>query len=108
MGLTAELRDAGGDLVRGLVDPAGGTFDRAGDFERLLPFDDQSFRLLCYLNPYGDTMFNTVQMADLLTEVDQLAGRDPKPIERRGLDRLRVLAERCRDDPHLYVWFIGD
>lgn len=102
------LRNERGEAIRGLPDPTGGTFDAAGGFERLLPYEDRSFRLLCYVNPYGDTVFNTVQMADLLMDLERLAALDPKPIETRGLDRLRVIAERCRREPHAYVWFIGD
>lgn len=83
-------------------------FDAAGGFEDLIPYEDRSFSLLCYVNPYGDTVFNTDQMADLLIDLARLAARGPTPIEMRGLHRLRVLAERCRDEPHSYVWFIGD
>jgi hypothetical protein len=36
MGIQVELRVAG-DRVRILLDPDGGSFDAAGDFDRLLP-----------------------------------------------------------------------
>ena len=108
VGIEVHLRDERGGTVRGLPDPAGGTFDAAGDFDGLIPYEDRSFRLLCYVDPYGDTVFNTVQMADLLIELERLAALDPTPIEMRGLERLRVIAKRCRDEPHSYVWFIGD
>jgi hypothetical protein len=36
MGLVAEVRDADGRRVA-LDDPSGGTFDAAGDFDRLIP-----------------------------------------------------------------------
>lgn len=108
MGVEAYLRTESGEAIRGLPDPAGGTFDAAGDFERLIPYEDRSFRLLCYVNPYGDTVFNTVQMEDLLGDLERLAALNPKPIEKRGLDRLRVISERCRSEPHEYVWFVGD
>ena len=108
MGITVELRDERGGLVRGLPDPEDGTFNAAGEYDRLIPFEDQSFRLLRYVNPHGDTVFNTLQMQDLLADLDQVDEREAQAIERRGLARLRVIAERCRDEPHLYVWFIGD
>jgi hypothetical protein len=54
-------------------------------------------------------VFNTLQAADLVGEIEQIMTRpDLTLIERRGLGRLKVMAERCRDDVHLYIWFIGD
>jgi hypothetical protein len=104
--IRVELRTERGEIVRDLSDPSGGTFDAAGDFDRLLARSD---RLLRYVDPYGNTMFNAFQAADLIGEVDEIMTRsDLKPIERRGLTRLKVMAERCRDGVHLYVWFIGD
>jgi hypothetical protein len=65
--------------------------------------------LLRYVDPYGDTVFNTIQARELVEEVEQLLTRsDLEAIERRGLARLKVMGERCRDDVHLYIWCIGD
>jgi hypothetical protein len=36
MGVIAVVCDAEGRQMRGFTDPAGGTFDAAGDFDRLL------------------------------------------------------------------------
>jgi hypothetical protein len=104
--IRVELRTERGDAVRNLSDPSGGTFDAAGDFDRLLGGTDG---LLRYVDPYGDTVFNGIQAADLVGEIERLATSDNvTDLERRGLDRLRVMAERCRDAVHLYIWFIGD
>ncbi len=111
MGIWIELRDHGGNAVRHMADPSGGTFDAAGDLDRLIPGKASALRLLRYVDPDGDTVFNTVQMVDLLSDVEDLGsseGNRLKPIERRGLARLKVMAERCRDEPNLYVWFVGD
>ncbi len=106
MPIRVELRTEGGEQVRNLNDPNGGTFDAAGDFDRLLA---RAEGLLRYVDLYGNTIFNTVQATDLLLDVQQLATpTDLTPVERRGLERLRVIVERCRDGVHLYVWFIGD
>ncbi len=89
-----------------MSDPSGGIFDAAGDFDGLLPSADG---LLRYVDPYGETVFNGMQAADLVAEIERLAtSNNATNLERRGLDRLRVMAERCRDSPHLYLWFIGD
>ena len=92
--------------IAGLTDPFGGTFDAAGDFDRLIPPSDGDYRLLTYVDPYGDTVFNRPQMPDLLADLDALRARPGT--EERGVARLRRLAEECRDGVHLYVWFIGD
>jgi hypothetical protein len=89
---------------RGLDDPSCGMFDASGDFDRLLP---AATGLLRYVDEYGNTVFSRLQMDDLLRDVGGLAARDDlNPIERRGLERERVIGERCRDSVHLYVWFI--
>ena len=104
--IRVELRTERGETVRGLDDPSGGTFDAAGDFDRLLP---RAEGLLRYVDFYGNTIFNAVQATDLLRDAELLAlSGDVEPIEERGLQRLRVMAERCRDGAHLYIWFIGD
>src|SRR5205085_4551480 len=108
MGISAVLRDEAGKQVRDLVDPGEGTFDAAGDFDGVLPQRDSDFALLKYVDPYGDTVFNATQMPDLLGDIARLRGDELRPVEERGLARLHVIAERCRDGVHLYVWFSGD
>jgi hypothetical protein len=104
--ILVELRRENGEVVRDLRDPNGGLFDGAGDFDRLLP---GAKGLLRYIDLYGDTVFNRLQMEDLLGEVMQLLGRnDLSPSESRGLARLRALAEACQAGVHLYLWFVGD
>jgi hypothetical protein len=108
MGVLAILRTERGEQLRALDDPNGGSFDAAGDFDGLLGRVDDSYRLLKYVDPYGDTIFNNMQMPDLLSDIERLSQMGVAPVERRGLSRLRALAELCREGVHLYVWFIGD
>lgn len=108
MGIIVILEGEDGREVRGLPDPAGGSFDAAGDFDRVLPEGDDSFAVLKLVDPDGDTVIGAGQMQDLLADIDHLAAFELKPVERRGLDRLRVLAERCRENPILRLRFIGD
>jgi hypothetical protein len=104
--IRGELRTANGVAVRELLDPSGGTFDAAGDFDRLLGGAEG---LLRYVDPYGDTVFNRVQAPDLIRDIDLLAmAAGVTAVERRGLDRLRIMAEQLRDSVHRYLWFIGD
>lgn len=86
------LRDESAREVRGLPDPAGGTFDAAGDFDRLLDVDP-SLRVWSAFDAEGDVTLSAKECSEL-PRVLPLAkpGR-----ESRGLERLRVLAERCVD-----------
>ncbi len=114
MAIVAELRNERGERIGRLPDPSGGAFDAAGDFDGLLPLAEAlwplaaSYLLLRYVDPYGDTVFNQLQMDDLLRDIDTAEHLASSDVERRGLDRLRVIAQRCRSSVHLYVWFVGD
>ena len=114
--ITVELRNGRGDVIRQLDDPAGGTFDAAEDVDRLLQHvaepaassPGSAYVLLRYVDPYGDTVFNHVQMDDLLRDLDTAGRLAATPAEQRSLARLQVMARRCKAGVHLYVWFIGD
>jgi len=114
--IVAELRTVNGDVVRGLDDPAGGTFDAAGHLDGVLPLASSlplpppadAYRLLHYVDPDSNTIFNAFQMDDLLSDLDVAARLARTPQQRRGLDRLRVMARRCKDGVDLYLWFVGD
>jgi hypothetical protein len=66
---------------------------------------DAGFRLLGYIDPYGDTFFNRVQMKDFLADWDRL---NPSSEQREQWKLVRNMATRCRDEAHLYLRFIGD
>lgn len=107
MPIVTEVRTEGGDRVSAFADPAGGRFDAAGDFDRLIPTEGSG--LLSGVDPYGDTVFNGVQADRLARELaDLLERHDLTDRERRGLARLQVLAEQVSSGVHLYLWFIGD
>jgi hypothetical protein len=62
------------------------------------------FRLLGYLDPYGDTYFNQVQMTDFLADWDNLRPTDEQKAQ---WQLVREMAIRCQGH-HLYLRFIGD
>ena len=106
MPILAVLRNEQGEQQLGLADPNGGTFDAAGDLERLIPSNDPTYRLIRQVDPNGNTVFGRLQMQDLLADIDRL--QPTRPVETRGLARLRRLAELCRDGVRLDLWLIGD
>ncbi len=61
-------------------------------------------KLLHYLDPYGDTIFNKLQMDDLIFDLQYLGSIEPNPL----LTEIQKLAEKCKTGIHLYVIFYGD
>jgi hypothetical protein len=61
--------------------------------------------LLKYLDPYGDTYFNTLQMDDLLADWKEL---NPAGHQRQQWILVRDMGLHCKQQSHLYLRFIGD
>ncbi|MFI1990510.1 hypothetical protein [Actinoplanes sp. NPDC020271] len=106
MGIQVELQ-VGEQRVRQLPDPSGGLFDAAGDFDRLLDPGNPALGLLSAVDPHGETRFGANQMRQLLAELELLLIGATAGAERRGLMRLRAMAERCAEDQGELV-FVGD
>lgn len=71
-------------------------------------FDSNSrelFVLLKYLDPYGDTVFNHLQMNDLISDLIVLKKYDPI---NSSIDRIISLAKVCQETIHSYLVFYGD
>ena len=102
MGLSVRLEGELGDTAAQVNDPG-------NVLHRLLPSaDDNASAVLRYIDWYGDTVFNRLQMKPFLDEWRALRDRARSDDERKLVDEVRALAERCRDDPHLYLRFVGD
>jgi hypothetical protein len=72
----------------------------------LMGLDPKSFPMLGHLIPYGDTMFNSLQVRTLLAELGNLSAGHPL-ISRIG-DDLRALCQLVLAEPHGQLWFFGD
>jgi len=55
--------------------------------------------LLRYIDPYGDTYFNRLQMDQFITEWKEIEPTDPAHHENWQL--VLQMSETCRDTPHL-------
>lgn len=113
MPIVAELLDPDGQVVRGMEDPAGGTFDAAGDFDDLLPLvasqdHGASCQVVGSVDPDAVLDVRSNQMDDLLMDIIAMAELATNPRARRGLDRLRVMAERCKQAQGTRIRFVGD
>jgi hypothetical protein len=89
----------GTNRIGSVVDPYGG-------LNRCLPLGDQSFPLLQFVDPYGNAVFNHLQMPQLLEELQLLRSRCPDQELQSLLEKIRDLAEQCTH--HLYLRFVGD
>lgn len=76
---------------------------------RLLPSaDDGSFLYLRYIDRWGDTVFNRLQIEPFLTEWARLEAATTDPTDMEILAGIRKLARQCQREPHLYLKFLGD
>ena len=109
MGVEASLISEDGRRVTGLEDPAGGTFDEARGFDRLLsgPCDDLEY--LGRVSVDGVTTLEREDMKGLVAEIDSVVESVAlQPEESRGLQRLRVLALECAARGRLVLVFVGE
>lgn len=84
----------------------GSVVDPDGGLNRCLPLGDQSFPLLQFVDPYGNAVFNHLQMPQLLEELRMLSSRCSDQESQSLLERVRELAEQCTHS--LYLRFAGD
>lgn len=95
-----------------LEDKNGNKLDESPDLEnllsRLLPgWDDASFHVLRYVDPWGETIFNHLQMDELISELRKIRAKASTEEERAFIDNLESMAMRCKDE-NLYLKFLGD
>ena len=107
MPLRVELLDEMGGPVRETPDPAGGTFNAAGDFDTLLDLPGP-WQMWSGIDRYADTDLDHTQAALLLADLTRIRPLARTGIETRGLDRLATLARICAQSPGYTLRFHGD
>lgn len=74
----------------------------------LLPaYDDRAYQCLRFIDIYGDTVFNRLQMKDVAIEWERIAAASGSPVAPL-FGEVRELIERCAHEPHTYLKFFGD
>jgi len=102
MGLNIELQDELGDRIAG-VD------DSKNLLANLLPeVSGDDYPLLGSIDPYGDTVFNNLQMRRFPTEWAVVSEKANTADEQLLVSTIEALARRCCDEVHVYLKFIGD
>ena len=101
MGITVVLEDDRGNIIDRVEDPP-------NLLHRLLPNpQDVSFHMLRFIDPYGDTVFNRLQMETFIEEWDKIT-RAGTEEERSFFSRVRDLATEAQKRIHTYLKFYGD
>jgi hypothetical protein len=107
VGIVVTLVDSAGAEAFHYPDPAGGFFDTAGDFDRLLgqPGD---WLVWGIIDEYGVTRIGSDEAALLVRDLVSLLTRAEDGPERHGLERLAIMAADCAADPGALLVFHGD
>jgi len=65
-------------------------------------------RLLKYLVPWGDAIFNQAQADDLQSDIADVRSLQSDPDLLAMLDAIEPLVARLAGETHVYLWFVGD
>ncbi len=63
---------------------------------------------LRFIDPYGDTVFNGLQMDQFLSELASLHTLSSNAEEEEILSKIEELANLCKREPHRYIKIYGD
>jgi hypothetical protein len=66
------------------------------------------FPLLSGIDPFGKTVFNHLQMETFLKEWDRVKDRVHDDSQLEAWEKVKHMAETCRDDRDLYLRFVGN
>jgi hypothetical protein len=91
----------------------GDQIDNISDVHRLLlrlikESDVSNTCCLRFIDPYGHTVFNRLQMPQLLLELGELHRFANRPDQNKLLSEVEDLAQQCAKEVHLYIKIYGD
>jgi hypothetical protein len=70
--------------------------------------DASSFPMLRYVDPYGDTVFNRLQIKPFLEEWRRLYQKAESDELRAAIREVERLAQKVEESTHIYLKFWGD
>ena len=100
MPVVVELIGESGEQVAAVGD--------VGGFIARCASEPREWRLLKYVDEYGDTYFNRLQMLDFLADWEAAGALLRSSEEEKLWLEVGRLARECRDEVHLYLKFFGD
>ncbi|CUS39752.1 hypothetical protein COMA1_90040 [Candidatus Nitrospira nitrosa] len=101
MGITIQLEDESGN-------PEGELLLDTFLFLAIPQATNSSYACLRFIDLYGNTIFNRLQIPVLIEELHRIADIAKTNEDKQFLTKLLTLTEKCRAKPHLYLRFIGD
>jgi hypothetical protein len=93
-----------------IVDIKGVTFrGNARDVVAPEMYEDETYPLLSGIDPYGDTVFNSLQLPRLIKELERRFEAMESGLSRQRVGKVLGVARECQDaPPHTYLVFVGD
>ena len=79
--------------------------DEIFDYEELEKLTLPKFKVLEYIDPYGNTIFNCLQIDDLIADLNLLRTISE---QEKAIKEIILLAEKCKAEVHTYLKFYGD
>lgn len=102
MGLSVVVMNESSSILKRIEDPK-------NVLHRILPNShDTTFSCLRFVDWYGDTIFNSLQMPAVETEIDRLMAHSFNDEGREMLTLLKELVAYGQSRGHAYLKFIGD
>ncbi|MGN6701061.1 MAG: hypothetical protein ACTHMR_23120 [Thermomicrobiales bacterium] len=103
MALTVQLETEFGKVRETVVT------EPAFPLNRLLPkYSDHSYCCWRFIDVYGSTVFNQLQMDTFIYELARLRQQTEQPQDHIILDRIEDFARFCKRHAHHYIRFVGD
>lgn len=76
---------------------------------KIIPdFNDSSSYCLRYIDLYGDTTFNRLQIDQLKKEFESKLNETQDDKIKSFIKRILVLIDKCKKNIHTYIKFVGD
>jgi len=102
MGINCSLQDENGSTIKEEADSSN-LMSRFVLHDNLGPY-----RLMKYLDPYGNSSFNQLQFDDLLRDLEMAKASSSAAEFKQYLSRVIRLVEEAKQSVHTYIKFIGD
>jgi hypothetical protein len=101
MGIDVRLENEAGDEIETLLD-----FENSLQ-KILLECNQDVSATLRFIDPYGNTYFNRLQMPSLIIEIERASARLNDDTAERFAEEILRLAQRCQDEVNTYLKFYG-
>ena len=70
--------------------------------------DQRDYPVLRCVDPYGKTVFNHLQIETFLDEWERVRERATDDPQKESWQKIKEMAETCRQDRDLYLRFVGN